>query len=162
SGSSVCGPQRYQSLCLMRAGDLQLQATVGLRCDFHVKRPLSGEVTEDKLAVLEIAREGPGVAIDPQNCCIDLRAFLVHDEAPRRLALRALDLNFPKPGNIGCVLVAACSQGWVVPLRLERIRTARAAAIGSTQYSIVEGRFQLRGVTVESQHQRAILERSAV
>src|ERR1700685_2527778 len=105
----------------MKAGDLQLQATVGLRRHFHAKRPLSGEVTEEELAVLEITREGSRVTIDAQNRRIDSCARLVYDEVPRYLALRALDLNFPKPGDLRRRLVAGCSQGWVVPLCLERI-----------------------------------------
>src|SRR6202041_438093 len=116
-----------QGLCVMKAGDLQLQATSGLRPHFHVERPLSGEVTEGELAVLEIAREGTRVAIDPQNCGINLRACLVHDEVPCRLALRALDLNFPKPGDIRCMLVAGCSQRWVVPPCLECISISRTS-----------------------------------
>src|SRR5580698_5940196 len=146
----------------MKAGDLQLQGTVGLRRHFHVKRPLSGEVAEEKLAVLEIAREGSRVAIDPQNCCIDLCACLVYDEVPRRLAFRALDLNFPKPGDIRCMLVVGSGQRWLVSLCLERISTARASVVHSTQYSILKRRFQLGRVTVEIQRQRAVLEGSAV
>src|ERR1700684_3491734 len=60
------------------------------------------------------------------------------------------------------MLVADRNHGWVVPLRLECISISRCAPVGSDQRSIFKSGFKLRGLTIEVQHQRAILEGSAV
>ena len=69
------------------------------RRHFEQQRARAGEVAQHETAVAIRARERARVAIHAKDRRRHLRAFLLRDEPPRRLALRALRLDDPRAVN---------------------------------------------------------------
>ena len=141
---------------LLRAVANDLERAVFLRRQLEHQRTRAGEVADDELAVAEGAGQRAGVAVDAQNRRGHFSARLPHDEAPRRLALVAVDVaDLPQAVDLRHFVRERGRRREF--LRVERIeagaRDCRRRRAGRSRAPL-----RPRRVVIEVQRQRSVLE----
>src|ERR1017187_2836617 len=118
------------------AFQLQLQRSIRLRCHFRYQRARAVEVTENEFAILEVAVQCTGVAINAQDGCGDRRPMLLDDEAPRFLSLLTVVLDLPNAADLRHTAL----ENWLIDVWRGRERLLRdiGLALKATQQLALE------------------------
>src|SRR5439155_8148263 len=110
------------------------------RRDLEEQRTRAGKVTQHELSFPVCASQRSGVAIDAKNRTGNLVPRLTENQAPRRLALRALHLHVPETGNRRHAGRVERRGGEA--LRLKGIRTPAGADVLALETPILERRLE--------------------